>query len=217
MHGFLTNMKNEMKWREKKHNFKTTGSFDAPKLNAKKPDANAPEKDVMDMREVLSQQEQMLADLKQMNEDSRRATKLNAIEGKMMSGRRLTVKEFNFLRENAPEMYDKAVRIERERNEYERELRMARSKEDVERLRWTRMGMFVAEAGAIRRSDMPKADKKEAMEMVQMRMNAVVNEHLNFVMSSEYLRLADTDEEARTGNRRPKARVMVRKRMDVEV
>ena len=45
----------------------------------------------------------------------------------------------DFLREHAPELYIKAVRVAMERDEYERALRRAKTREEVERLQHLQM------------------------------------------------------------------------------
>jgi hypothetical protein len=179
-------MENNMKWRERRFNMiaESSNNRNVRVTGAKADDA------------PMTKHHQILADLRRMSEEQQRASNIAAIEGRMMAGRRLSPSELAFLRDNAPEMYDKAIRIERERREYERELANARSKEDVDRIHQKYIKQFVMEAKSVKRSDMPKSEKLAAMKTIQMRMSAVVSSRFEFMQSELYRNLPDTDEES---------------------
>lgn len=66
------------------------------------------------------------------------------IDLKMMSGKRLTAQEMEYLKEHDPETYKKAKAVEMEREAYERELKSCKTKEECSgskpptpRLLWT--------------------------------------------------------------------------------
>lgn len=67
------------------------------------------------------------------------ARRIEALRAKLKAGKRLTSEEMDFLREHAPELYIKAVRVAMERDEYERALRRAKTREEVERLQHLQM------------------------------------------------------------------------------
>ena len=57
------------------------------------------------------------------------------IDLKMMSGKRLTAQEMEYLKEHDPETYKKAKAVEMEREAYERELKSCKTKEEVQRVK----------------------------------------------------------------------------------
>ena len=144
-----------------------------------------------------TQSETMAAELKKLHEDNRKAQILTTIEGKMMAGKRLSKKELDYLKEHSPELYEKAVKIAAEREAYERAIKNAKSKEEVERIRQQVMQNFVAEAKAVMASNMPKAQKLEAMKFITMRMHAVLDQHHEFMETAEYHALPETDDDER--------------------
>ena len=59
--------------------------------------------------------------------------KLERIRHKLRSGARLTPAEKEFLRRYAPQLYEQAMAIERERAAYEERLKKCRTEEELER------------------------------------------------------------------------------------
>ena len=84
--------------------------------------------------------------------------KLQKIKNKLRSGARLTGEEKEFLREHAPELYRKVIALERERAAYEEQLKAAKTRDDAENIRMSKMMMEAALA------------KKEDAEFVMIRM-----------------------------------------------
>ncbi len=122
-------------------------------------------------------------------ESQARASRLGMIEGKLKAGAELSGTDLDYLKEHAPELYDKAVQVARERKQYEESLARCRTKDDVQRLATQRLSQFSSEAHAIRQSSMPREKKLEKMEFLNMRVNAVRGEHAAFVASPEYEKL----------------------------
>jgi hypothetical protein len=137
-----------------------------------------------------------IAEIKRWSEDQRRGQKMSSIHGKMLAGGKLTKEEMEYLRENNPELYEKAVKIKREREQYKKELESCKSKEDVEKLNQQKLHNFAAEAKAIASNPNIPTDKKvELLEFLTMRKNAIMNEHAEFIKSKEYYELPDKTEE----------------------
>ena len=72
--------------------------------------------------------------------------KLQKIKNKLRAGARLTGEEKEFLREHAPELYRKVIALERERAAYEEQLRAAKTREDAENIRMSKMAMSAGSA-----------------------------------------------------------------------
>jgi len=138
-----------------------------------------------------------IAKIKMWSEDQRRSQAIASIHGKMMAGKELSKDEMEYLRANNPELYQKAVDIQKERELYKQELASCRSKEDVEKLKQRRLHQFASEAKAISSNpNIPKAKKLELLEFLTMRMNGIINDHAKFIESREYQALPDkTDED----------------------
>jgi hypothetical protein len=61
--------------------------------------------------------------------------RLTSIINKYRSGKKLSFEELEFLRVNASEVYQEALRVTRQREELERRMRAARTKQDVDAVR----------------------------------------------------------------------------------
>ena len=138
------------------------------------------------------QEDPRITEFKRLSEEQRRSHAISSIYGKLMSGQELSPSELEYLRKHSPDLYEKAVKIKQERAEYKRELANCRSKEDVERLRQSKLLGFASEARAISRAKIPPEEKREKLEFLTMRMNAVLNEHHKFTQSAEYQKLPAT-------------------------
>lgn len=136
-------------------------------------------------------------------EDQLRQQKLSAIHGKMKAGLRLTGMDMEYLRRYAPELYKKAAQIEKEREEYRRELEKCKTKEEVQRLNMQKLQQLDGEAKAVMRSGLSRAEKAERLEFIGMRMAAIQNEHADFINTPQYSALPSEydEEEEDSGNR----------------
>jgi hypothetical protein len=118
------------------------------------------------------------------NSEAAKANILQRITGKLKMGKRLTYDELDFLRTHAPDLYEKALKIEKEREEFRRELRKCKTKEDARKLQTVKAMQLQAEAKAL-----PK--DKNGVEMgdldfISMRMAAISDEFSEFVKSKEF-------------------------------
>ena len=66
------------------------------------------------------------------------------ISTKMMAGKRLSSAEMEYLKENDPQTYQKARTIEMEREAYERRLKQCRTKEEVQRVKFSQAASSLA-------------------------------------------------------------------------
>lgn len=143
---------------------------------------------------------QLVADsMQQLRKDqAEQASKVRTemITLKLKSGGEISGQDLDFLRENAPDLYTKALRIVQERKAYEESLKRCRTKDEVERVKMMKVQQFAAEAQSIQQSGMSEGDKIKAMEGVQWRLCSVMNQHNKFVKTKEYAKLP-TEEELR--------------------
>lgn len=120
---------------------------------------------------------------------------ISAIDGKLKAGKKLSSQELDYLRQNAPDLYKKAVEVQREREQYKRDLRRCKTKEDVQRLNANRMQRFMSETHTIvQNSTISKSQKCALLDQVFRRLMAIADEHHTFVKSREYAELPEEKE-----------------------
>jgi len=110
-------------------------------------------------------------------DDTNKSIRLQRIESKLKMGDRLTDEEKKYLQKNAPDMYEKAVKIEKEREEYRRALARCKTEEEARAFHMATSQMLMCEASAISRNpNIPAAKKTELLAFVAMRLAALSNE-----------------------------------------
>lgn len=122
-------------------------------------------------------------------EESRQKQTLSSIEAKMKSGLRLSGADMEYLRKNAPELYKKALELEKEREGYRRALRECRTKEQVQRLYAHKMHEYLNEARLAEHGSVSTGDGQGTLDDITMRVAAIQNEHNIFLSTPEYARL----------------------------
>jgi hypothetical protein len=133
------------------------------------------------------------------SEDSKRADdwiktkRIDDIKNKMKAGRRLSHDEKEFLRIHAPDLYEKAMKIERERDEFRRALAKCKTKEEARRLQTAKALELQTEAQAMSNSKDGKA--KDESKFIAMRMMAIFDEFADFAKSKEYAEIPNEHEE----------------------
>lgn len=140
-------------------------------------------------RELQRFQEQ----LKEMREN-----KSPEINTKLMSGGKLTREEIEYLRKNDPQKLKEYEEIQQERESYKKQLKSCKSKEEVERLKMTRMGKYMSQAKSIASdSCIPKSEKYKMMVKLLAEATGVAKEHIKFTQSLRYAELPEEDEDAK--------------------
>jgi len=128
----------------------------------------------------------------------RESNKLADISAKVKAGSALTSEEIEYLQKNNPEIYREYVEVKSEKQAYERQLKSCKTKEDVERLKMTKMGSFMAEAKSVMNNpNLPKGKKLELAEKLLKKIMGVQKVHMKFVESEEYHSLPTEEELAR--------------------
>ena len=142
-----------------------------------------------DQRELQRFQEQ----LKEMREN-----KSPDINAKLMAGGKLTQEEIEYLRKNDPQKLKEYEEIQQERASYKKQLKSCKSKEEVERLKMTRMGRYMSQAKSIASdSTIPKSEKYKMMVKLLSEANGVAKEHIKFTQSLRYAQLPEEDKDAK--------------------
>ncbi len=139
---------------------------------------------------------------KQVNEQKKNNT-LSAIDTKLRSGKALSASEMSYLKQNHPELYEKAIEAKREREQYEKELKACKTKDDVQRVRATKLVSMAAEVSAVANNpNIPDDKKYEIMVQINKRAQGIAEAHNEFVRSGEYNELptdAEVLEEIKEG------------------
>lgn len=107
---------------------------------------------------------------------------VEAIRTKLRTGKKLSPAELDFLREHAPDLYAKAVRVAQDRDAYEQSLRQSRTKEEVTQKQNRKMAQMA--------SLLKNCDPEEA----EMFVNAIQDVNRKYKHSDEYEKLKDEDE-----------------------
>lgn len=160
------------KWQRKKEN------------NALKKEELSPE-----MRELMRYQEDM--------DRIRKENQMASIDVKLKSGADLTLDEIAYLKKNRPEAYQEYEEIKKERETYKNQLKNCKTKEDVEKVKLSKMGNFMAEAKSISQNPyIPKDKKVKLMEKLLKKTMGVNHIHIEFTKSQTFHDLP-TEEELR--------------------
>lgn len=175
LNTYTSNMQMKMKWQQKK----TSNDFTAD--------------GAMTMEERLRKDaKEAMGDL--MGGGSK--VSLGQIQTKLMSGKKLSAEEMDYLRENNPELYKKAKSIEMEREAYERELKQCKTKEEVQRVKMAHTTAALAQVKDIESNpNIPKGQKLALMMEQLFKSNALGDVERKFVQSGEYKRLPTEEEE----------------------
>ena len=152
----------------------------------------------------MTAEERQLQDFREQAEQMRKSQKHANIDAKLAAGEELTPEEIEYLRQNNPQALKDYEDTQRERESYTRALRNCRTKEEVERLKYTKMGQFMAEAKKISSNAcIPKGKKVALLKRILQQATAVEDEHKEFLKTSRYASLP-TEEEAREAEKAEK-------------
>lgn len=125
-------------------------------------------------------------DLKKMRENNQAA----GIDAKVRTGSTLTSEEISYLKKNNPQMYQYYLEIKHAEESYEQELESCKTKEDVERLRVTRLGNFAAEAKSIVNNPrIPEGAKVGLIGKILGKTLAIQEAHAEFTESLRYINM----------------------------
>lgn len=152
----------------------------------------------------MTAEERQLQDFREQAEQMRKSQKHANIDAKLAAGEELTPEEIEYLRQNNPQALKDYEDTQRERENYKRALHNCRTKEEVERLKYTKMGQFMAEAKKISSNAcIPKGKKVALLKKILQQATAVEDEHKEFLKTSRYAGLP-TEEEAREAEKAEK-------------
>lgn len=179
--SMITNMNSYLKagalkqtWMQKAQNPTSSGAM-LTGAAAQGTENNDQKQGVMSMLESLQRQTE--------NQDHR----LSSIISKMQSGQDISSDDLEYLRKTSPETYEKAVKLIREKEEYERELRNCKTKEEARSLQMSK----VSEALSKVKMGQEAGDVATCME-ASAKLNMMSAVFTEFTQTVEYEDMADS-------------------------
>lgn len=123
--------------------------------------------------------------------------RVETIMSKLKYGNKISSGELKFLKENAPHSYHIAVRVLKERENFCRELRNCRTKQQADRAYAMKISscMPAMKASAMAGTHGGNADKNGEVEFLQMKCAALMHEYNRFKTSAEYNKLKDEEKD----------------------
>lgn len=169
MNSYIKNLGMHNKWNQKKKNNDFT------------PDESLTKKQRLN--------EQFKASYLQQKELEKELTDeaLNTIHTKIQAGTKLTPDEMNYLRTKDPTTYQKLKNLEQEKKQYERELKQCKTKEDVQKLKFSKINASLSAINAVKDNpNIPDSQKLAVAAQEQRRLTELDKIFTKFVKSSEY-------------------------------
>ncbi len=109
------------------------------------------------------------------------------ISTKMMAGKRLSSAEMEYLKENDPQTYQKARTIEMEREAYERRLKQCRTKEEVQRVKFSQAASSLATVKNVESNpSIPKGQKLALIMQELHKFNTMSDTDRAYMQSKDY-------------------------------
>jgi len=136
-----------------------------------------------------SSTQRQLEDIRESQKDGSRQMAAQ-IDLKMMSGKKLSAEEMDYLKEHDPETYKKAKAIEMEREAYERELKNCKTKEEVQRVKASHAAAALDRVNDIKNNpNIPGGKKLELIKQEHFKASALDDTMQAFTKGGEYHKL----------------------------
>lgn len=195
LNTYTNNMKMQMKWKEKQ----ASGNYTSGRTLAAAGKTSEGTTEAERLLESQFGEEAM--------EKKASAQTMQTIRSKMMAGKRLSSDEMEYLKENAPDMYQKARSIEMEKEAYERELKQCKTKEEVQRVKMSHAASAMATVKDIETNpNIPKGAKLGLMMQQLQKTQALGDTEREFVASGAYKRLPTEAERLKAEKEMEKAK-----------
>lgn len=147
------------------------------------------------LKEEMDPQARQIMQYKEDLAKMRESKQMASIDAKLNSGGLLTPEEITYLQNKCPEKYREYVELKNEREAYKRQMESCKTKEEVEKLKLSKMNSFLAEAKSVKNNpNIPEGKKKELMEKILRRTMGIQDEYMEFVRSGRYKELPTEEE-----------------------
>lgn len=123
---------------------------------------------------------------------------LSAINNKIAVGSKLTPDEMKYLQVKNPTLYQKLKDLEKEKKQYEEDLKKCRTKEDVDKLKMSKISSSLSAINSVKNNpNIPESKKLEIAAQEQRRLNELGEIEAKFIKSGEYAKLPTEEEKAK--------------------
>ena len=147
-------------------------------------------------KEKMSPDELMISHFKEQLESNKENAKYEAIYNKVNSGKTLTAKEEELLKEKNPTAYSEYRQSIMEKEAYKKELRNCKTKEEAEQLKLNKMSQYVASAKKVANNPyIPESAKKAILGSIAGKAIMINEVHIEFTQSAQYAAMEDTNAE----------------------
>lgn len=147
------------------------------------------------LKEEMDPQARQIMQYKEDLAKMRESKQMASIDAKLNSGGLLTPEEITYLQNKCPEKYREYVELKNEREAYKRQMESCKTKEEVEKLKLSKMNSFLVEAKSVKNNpNIPEGKKKELMEKILRRTMGIQDEYMEFVRSGRYKELPTEEE-----------------------
>lgn len=176
MNTYTKNMEMQMKWQKKK----STGDFKA--------DGST---------KITDPVRQQAEEIRKSRADG--SSKLSAqIDLKLQSGKKLTPEEMDYLQKTDPQKYQKIKAMEAEQENYEKELKRCKTKEEVQRVRMAHTATSLSAVNSIKNNPaIPEEKKLELIMQEHYKHMALETSTQEFIESGKYAKLPTEAEKAK--------------------
>lgn len=123
---------------------------------------------------------------------------LSAINNKIAVGSKLTPDEMKYLQVKNPTLYQKLKDIEKEKKQYEEDLKKCKTKEEVDKLKMSKISSSLSAINSVKNNpNIPESKKLEIAAQEQRRLNELGEIEAKFIKSGEYAKLPTEEEKAK--------------------
>jgi len=122
-------------------------------------------------------------------QQAQKERKMSSIKSLLMTGKRLNSEEKAYLLKYDPTLYQKVKMVEEEQEAFKRAMKKARTKDEVDRLNFTKTQQFTVEMSHIIKSPMPAGAKQAAVEFIEFRAAAIREAFNQFILEGKYSKL----------------------------
>lgn len=155
------------------------------------------------MKKGNEEEDPQITQLRENAEQVAKNNVISSIDGKLKAGQKLSSEELEYLKANCPELYEEAVKVQQEREQYEKKLKRCKTKEEVQKLHMQTMQNFLSATKAISNNpNIPLGKKQELLDKVTRRVMAINDQQVRFVRTQQYQELPEDLEEVKEGKKK---------------
>ncbi len=170
VNSYVKNINLQNKWQRKKD---TNNFITDDKLNEKQRLNEQFKKSYMEQQETSPEDET-----------------LSSIYSKIEMGSRLTADEMKYLKCKNPTEYQRIINLENEKKKYERQLKECKTKDDVQKLKFSKVASSLSTINSVKNNpNIPDGKKLEIAAQEHKRMTEMNKIECEFVKSGEYSKL----------------------------